>query len=88
MPEKAFLGTSSDGLVTCTTVDTSCLGCLEIKCPYSIDNNVIVEMTPAVIADKFGDKFILKRGKDGKLQRYHYRRFHHKPKYLQNANGY
>ena len=40
MPEKAFLGASSDGSVTCTSVDTCCLGCLEIKCPYSIDENV------------------------------------------------
>ena len=33
MPEKAFLGASSDGLVTCTSVDTCCLGWLEIRCP-------------------------------------------------------
>ena len=74
MPEKAFLGASSDGLVTCTSVDTCCLGCLEIKCPYSIDKNVTVEMTPTAIADKFGDKFILKR-EDGELhlpQEHHY----------------
>ena len=78
MQEKAFLGASSDGLVTCTSVDTCCLGCLEInkiKCAYSIDKNVTVEMTPTVIADKFGDKFFLKRGKDGELnlrQEHHY----------------
>ena len=32
-------------------------------------------MTPLVIADKFGDKFILKRGEDGELhlpQQHHY----------------
>ena len=45
MPEKA-LGASSDGLVTYTSVDTCCLGCLEIKCPYSIDKNITIEMTP------------------------------------------
>lgn len=67
MPEKAFLGASSDGLVTCTNVDTCSLGCLEIKCPYSIDKFVTVEMTPTAIADKFGDKFFLKRGEDGAL---------------------
>lgn len=75
MPEKAFLGASSDGLVTCTSVDTCCLGCLEIKCPYSIDKFVTVEMTPTAIADKFGDKFFLKKGEDGGLhlpQEHHY----------------
>ena len=67
MPDKAFLGASSDGLVTCTNVDTCCLGCLEIKCPYSIYKKLTVEMTPTAIADKFGDRFILKRGEGGEL---------------------
>ena len=67
MPEKAFLGASSDGLVTCISVDTCCLGCLEIKCPYSIDKNVSIEMTPTAIADIFEDKVFLKRGEDGEL---------------------
>ena len=71
MPEKAFLGALSDGLVTYTSVDTRCLGCLEIKCPYSIDKNVTVEMTPSAIADKFGDKFFLKRKK---MENYIYHR--------------
>ena len=61
MPSKAYLGASSDGKVTCTSVDTCCSGCLEIKCPYSIDKCITVEMTPSEIAseiaDKFGDKF-------------------------------
>ena len=67
MPEKAYLGASSDGKVTCTSVDTCCSGCLEIKCPYSIDKCITVEMTPGEIADKFGEKFFLKRGEDGEL---------------------
>ena len=67
IPEKTFLGASSDGLVTCTSVDKCCLGCLKIKCPYSIDKYIIVEMTPTEIANKFGDKVFLKRGKDGEL---------------------
>ena len=75
MPEKVFLGASSDGLVTCTSVDTCCLGCLEIKFPYSIDKFITAEMTPTAIADKFGDKFFLKRGENGGLhlpQKHHY----------------
>ena len=73
MPEKAFLDASSDGLVTCTSysVDTCCLGCLEIKCPYSSDKNVTVEMTLTAIADKFRDKFFLK---EEKMENYIYHR--------------
>ena len=33
LPEKSYLGASSDGKLTCTSVDTCCIGCLEIKCP-------------------------------------------------------
>ena len=52
IPEKAYPGASSDSLVTCSSVDTCCQGCLETKCPYSI-----VEMSPLEIADRFRDKF-------------------------------
>jgi len=67
IPDKAYLGASSDGLVTCTSVDLCCQGCLEIKCPYSIDKVITVEMSPMEIAERFGDKFFMKKGKDGEL---------------------
>ena len=66
MPEKAYLGASTDGIVVCRSVDTCCIGCLEIKCPYSIDGNITVEMSPQNIAEKFDD-FFLKKGADGEL---------------------
>ena len=33
LPEKSYLGVFSDGKLLCTSVDTCCYGCLEIKCP-------------------------------------------------------
>ena len=41
-------------------------GCLEIKCPYSINHNVTVTMTPEEIANEYTD-FFMKRGDDGLL---------------------
>ena len=74
LPDKSYLGASSDGLVTCASVDTNCHGCLEIKCPYSIDKVVTIEMSPMEIADRFGD--IMKKSEDGQLylpkQHHHY----------------
>ena len=67
MPERSFLGATSDGKVVCTSVDTSCTGCLEIKCPYSIENTVTIELSPDDIAREFGDKFFMKKGDDGNL---------------------
>ena len=67
MADKSYLGTSLDGLVTCTSVDTLCNGCLEIKCPYSIDGFVTIELFPQGIAEKFGDKFFMKFREDGSL---------------------
>jgi len=52
IPDKAYLGASSNGLVTCTSVDLCCHGCLEIKCPYSIDKVTTVEMSPMEIAKR------------------------------------
>ena len=75
MPEKAYLGASSDGLVTCSNVDLCCLGCLEIKCPYSVDKCATVGMSPKEIAEKFEDKFYMRRGEDRELylpQGHHY----------------
>ena len=57
MAEKSYLGTSPDGLVICTSVDTLCNGCLEIKCPYSIDGSMFDALptmcfnSPSVILD-------------------------------------
>ena len=67
MADKSCLGTSPDGLVLCTSVDTLCNGCLEIKCPYSIDGSVTVKLSPQCIAEKFGDKFFMKSRRDGSL---------------------
>ena len=35
MADKSSLRTSPDGLVICTSVDTLCNGCLEIKCDHT-----------------------------------------------------
>lgn len=67
MAEKSYLGASPDGLVLCRSVDTLCNGCLEIKCPYSINGFVTVELSPQRIAEKFGDKFYMKHKGDGSL---------------------
>jgi len=75
LPDNSYLGAFSDGLVTCTNVGTNFQGCLEIKCPYSIDKVVTVEMSPMEIADRFGDKFFMKKGEDGQLylpKQHHY----------------
>ena len=67
MPDKSYLGASSDGNVLCTSVDTCCMGCLEIKYSYSIDKSITIEMSPMEIAEKYGSKFFMKRGEDGEL---------------------
>jgi len=66
MPDRSFIGASSDGKVLCKNVDTCCWGCLEIKCPYSINGQVTVSMSPMEIADKHTD-FFMKMGDDGLL---------------------
>ena len=73
MPSKSYLGASSDGLVLCSNVDTLCRGCVEVKCPYSIEKCVTIEMTPTEIASQFGDKFFMQMG-NGSL---HLRQNHH-----------
>ena len=67
MADKSYLGASPDGLVLCTNVDTLCNGCLEIKCPYSIDGSVTIELSPQSIVEKFGSKFFIKTTEDGSL---------------------
>ena len=66
LPDKSFLGASSDGKILCKSVDTCCYGCLEIKCPYSIKGTVIIELTPYEIAEKFPE-FFMKKGSDDQL---------------------
>ena len=53
MIENAYLGASTDAIVVCRSVNTCCIGCLKTKCPYSIDGNVTVEISPQNIAEKF-----------------------------------
>ena len=67
LPEKPYLGASSDGKVIYTNIDTCCIGCLEVKCPYSIEGNVTVELTPDEIEQKYGRKFFMRRGDDKML---------------------
>lgn len=67
LPEKSYLGASSDGKLLCTSVDTCCYGCLEIKCPYSIDGTVTIALTPNEIAENFGKNFFMQKGDDGLL---------------------
>ena len=67
LPEKCYLGASSDGRLNCKSVDTCCIGCLEIKCPYSIKGSLTITLTPDEIADRYGKDFFMKRGEDGLL---------------------
>ena len=67
LPEKSYLGASSDGKVFCSNLDTYCVGCIEIKCSYSIDGCVTVELDPDEIERKYGRKFFMHRGEDGFL---------------------
>ena len=67
LPEKSYLGASSDGKLTCLTSDTNYIGYLEIKCPYSIDGTSTVSMKPLEIADRFDSKFFMRKGEDGLL---------------------
>ena len=67
LAEKSYLGASPDGLVLCSSVDTLCNGCLEIKCPYYIEGCVSVEFAPKTIAEKFGNKFFMRSKVDGSL---------------------
>ena len=66
LPDKSFLGASSDGKILCRSTDTCCYGCLEIKCPYSIKSTITIELTPTEIAEQF-PAFFMKKGSDGLL---------------------
>ena len=66
-PTMSYIGASADGSVTCHSVDTCCCGALEIECPFSIGNELVVHLTPHQIAERFGNKFCLVKGEDGML---------------------
>ena len=66
MPNRSFIGASSDGKVLCRNADTCSRGCLEIKCPYSINGQVTVSMNPTEISDKHPD-FFMKMGDNNLL---------------------
>ena len=70
MPENAYLGTSTDTIVVCRSVNTCCIGCLKTTCPYSIDGNVTVKISLQNIAEKF-DNFFSRNGADGELHLSH-----------------
>ena len=63
MADRSLIGASSDGKVLCRNVDTCNRGCLEIKCPYSINGHITVSMTPTEIAEKHPEN----RSDDGLL---------------------
>ena len=67
LEETPFLGASSDGIITCANADLNVVGCLEVKCAFSVDGESVVNLTPNEIADKFGKKFCLQKGDDGEL---------------------
>jgi len=51
MVDKSFLGVSSDGKL---------LVALEIKCPFSIDKCITIELSTNEFEEKFGQKFYMK----------------------------
>jgi len=59
MPEKAYLSTWSDGQVIYTSIDTCFIGYLDIKCLYSVNICVTIEMLATEIADKYVDNLYL-----------------------------
>ena len=65
---KSFVGASSDDFVTCLNGDTNTKGCLEVKCPFSIEGKTVAHLTPDKIATEFGRKFYLVHNEDGELR--------------------
>ena len=64
-----YLGVSADGKLLCASVDTCCYGCLESKCPYSIDGLLAITLTPK-IAENI-EKIFIRKGEDGLLHLLH-----------------
>ena len=44
---------------------------MQVKCPYSIEKCVTIELTPTEIANAFGDNFFMEIGSDGGLHLQH-----------------
>ena len=44
-PAATYLGASSDGLLFDDSLDTCTMGCLEVKCPFSINGTSVVNLT-------------------------------------------
>ena len=65
----SFLGASADGKVIETLPDDSTnIGCLEIKCPFSISGKSILESTHEHLAKEYPDAFCLATAaEDGKV---------------------
>ena len=59
LQEKSYLGAFSDGKLICKSVDTCCIRCLEIKCPYSIEGSLTISLTADEIIEQYGKKFFM-----------------------------
>ena len=49
-PPATFLGASTDGIIVDSSLEDCSMGCLEIKCPFSIGGTSALEQTPAELA--------------------------------------
>ena len=65
-PSASYLGASSDGLLTDPSIDGIPIGCLEIKCPFSLHGQSLLELTPEEIATRFND-FCLEKLDNGSV---------------------
>ena len=65
--DYSYLGASSDGKIVDSNLDTLCTGCLEIKCPFQLQGQSVLDLTPHEIAQRFPTKFCLSVGDDGSL---------------------
>jgi hypothetical protein len=54
LPAHSFLGASGDGWIF---IDERSPGVLEIKCPYSVDGNIITDRSPEDIAEAYSSFF-------------------------------
>ena len=64
--EFSYLGASSDGLLLDPIVDNP-HGVIEVKCPVSVSGQSVNHLPPEEIASKFGSKFYLRKGEEGRL---------------------
>ena len=66
MPQHSYIGASGDGVISGHRHHSD-KGVLEIKCPYSIQGNIVYDMSPLQIAQKYPKNFFLEHI-DSKLQ--------------------